>query len=565
MSTRDWRYFYPLGLQEIQLGNFASGMYDTRLVRDTCANYAQVRRNVINLSYNWDCWQVTLPGPESDEWFHLPSMVVGGRINRPGKLRIYLRTSSLSELAANAIECRVTCGHDSVQDQMHGVSLTWRLITLTLTGNYIYNPDRLDIALKTRGANVIDIWGVCVYQEGGALLYVGNPTWTDLDDVNCALGIADYPDDVFGMKLLRDNCCAVRNYKAPKANVWCQHFNCWHKVDIAYGANNNDLGEYRFVKREGVSEVKLHFLAGEQAATGATARLEISDPDAELAAGLLPAAAQTIAINGAALLWYTITWTFQGADITSERNLALKIDALSPVGYPSEVYIPGVYLVETAPAAAIAHTVPNIINTPMHSKILAGEVHDNTRTTLNHLYYQGGKQILIGDWRFAEYVGGSWVLDFLCQHNAWVNSMGNPAFYNNCVVARALLFSSTSSTLLRSRLDYSTDSTASATKQIQTALSDTQFRAINNYYEADPMYDLATNNIHQVTRVIDSNGRHGIEKCELEIRAADWEEHYDGVNEPPNVHLWAIGAATGYIIPHQYSCEECELHPTDFP
>jgi len=110
---------------------------------------------------------------------------------------------------------------------------------------------------------------------------------------------------------------------------------------------------------------------------------------------------------------------------------------------------------------------------------------------------------------------------------------------------------------------YTTDS-AAATKNIQTVLDDTAGGGVANYYEADPLFDGATNNIHEVDRTVPSRSR-GDEECRLDIRAADWEEHYDGVNEPPQYFLNCWGNTSGYIVPRQVSVEEIELLPSWFP
>ena len=404
MATRNWRYYTEPGEDEIKIGRMASGQYDTQLTRGVCANYAECRRNVLNLVYNIDTYKIPLVGPESNEWWQWVDIPIGGRITRPGQLYIYLYTESTAEGGANEIDCQAYVGRDAAHVDISNAVVSHKKITVDLTGSVCNPGERLKLLFKTIGANNINIYGVSCYQPRVA----ATPTFVDLDDANCVLGDADFPDDVFGMKLLRDNCVAVRNYKVPKANVWCQWFGHYYKQDANYGPTgtwpgaNNQLGDYRFVKRAGVSEVKCHFYAYETSGVaGCDVRMEIADPDFELAAGILPAANQTQVVVGGPG-WYTLTWTFQGADITSERNLQFKIDGRDNAGAGTEtVYVPGVYLVETAPAAAIAHTVPDMLNTKMHSDILAS-THDNIRTTLNHLYYQGGKQILIGDWRFSD-------------------------------------------------------------------------------------------------------------------------------------------------------------------
>lgn len=580
MATRNWRYYTEPGTQEIKLGRFASGEYDTKLVRGDCANYAETRRNVLNLVYNIETSKVPLVGPESDEWWQWVDIPIGGRITRPGQLRIYLLTESTVEGGANEIDCQAYVGRDAMHVDVSNApapgAVAHKLITVDLTGSVSDPGDRLKLLFRTSGVNNINIYGVSCYQPQIAAA----PEFVDLDDAACVLGDADYPDSVRTMELLRDNTVSVRGHKVPKNNVWQQWFALYYKNDANYSQwaiNNNDLGDYRFAKRAGVSEVKCHFYAYETSGVaGCDVRMEIADPLAALVNPILAAAAQTQVVIGGPN-WYTITWTFQGVDIDNEYHLQLYIDGRDVAGGGTEtVYVPGVYLVETAPAAAIAHTVPDTLNTKMHSDILAS-THDNARTTLNHLYYQSGKQILIGDWRFSAFSSSTppWTFfttQFLCQ-NGWAeNFFGDPAVFNNSCAARGLLFSSTGSTKLRTRFEYSTDLVVNKTKQIQIALDDTfPARTVANYYEADPMYDLATNNIHDITRVIDKDVRRymGVERCELEIRAADWEEHWDGAGTmPPCVHVNCksdAGGATGYIIPIHFSCEEISLHPTEFP
>jgi len=435
----------------------------------------------------------------------------------------------------------------------------WNSTDVTLTHNYTLNDD-LTIRFRTEGTNTITIYSVCCYQPAVS----GGPTWTDLDDANCVLGDADYPDSALALKLLRDNCQAVRDQKVPKANVYNQSFRDWYIGHAAYDANNDRLGNYKFVKRAGVTVLKLHVLCKRGAGNDPTFRAEITGLNGAPAEG----AAQEVAITNVAATYpftsgLTVTWTLHADDQNVEVECGLVLDAKEAAS--TIAYVPGIYLVESSPSAAITYTNPNTLNTRVNSDILASTV-DNARTTHSHLWYYGARQILLADWRFGDSADAYTMNFFPTVALAFNKGMAGPT---SPPVSRSLLYSSTGSNRLRVKMGYHTTSGTTHDKSINIQTTENLAGGDANAIDADPVYENATNNTHVFTRAIDgADGRPAkvTESTELDIRSADWEEHYDEVNEPPQCIVQAITAnAAEYIIPDYVTVEEVELSDDEFP
>jgi hypothetical protein len=560
---RAWRYYVEPSRNDIMLGRMASSGFDTINARSCCANYAQTRRNLIATVYNTSGNAIVCPGPDADSWTEWISIPVGNRIIRPGILRVHLRYTSTSELSDNNIHCKIKVGHDEAISTMGNLSTAWRTIDVSLRESHP-SVENLSISFRTEGTNTLTIFTVDAYQPDvhngpGSTVW----PWTDLDDSSCVLGDDDFPDSVLSQRLLRDNVAAVRDRKTPRNNVYHQWFRDWHKADFVYGASNDDLGNYKFVKRADVTVLKIHIL--NKGSTNCEIRAEITGLTNAPAEGAAQSAFVTNVIGtypftGA----LTFTWTLVGVDITDEVECGLKIDGRDNL-FGTEVYVPGIYLVESGPSTSIIYEPPDIKNTKQNSDILASTF-DKIRTTCNHLWYYGGRSIILADWRFGEY-SDSYAMTYNCNWTAGFSK--GAAGPGRPPVSRSLLYSSTGTRRIRTRMLYKSTAGDSHIKSINTQTTENLAGGDANAIDADPIYDGATNNTHNFTRPVDgAEGRpiSMVEGTELDIRKEDWEEHYDGANEPPQCIIQAMTAnAAEYISPIYVTVEEREIAESEFP
>ncbi len=548
MATRKWKYYQEPSLTGIKLGSMSSGGYDINLTRACCANYAETRRNVLARTFNVYGYPITLPDP-GDEMMTWISVPIGNRIKK-GELSVNIYYELTSNVEANGCEMLIACGTAHTAHKLTANTPTWKEFTLDLDSPI--EDDSLVISMRTTGANTISIYSVSVYQPGDAAA----PDWVDLDNANCRIGQDDRPKDVFAMKLLRDNVVAVRGWKTPQNNVYNHWYFINHKTSAAYsdmGGTNDDLGHYKFAKRREITVLKLHFLAAKTGVNDPNFRVEITG----LAGAPAEGAQQDVAITNAALTWYTVTWTLNAADHPNEVECAIIMDGRDNPAGTAKIAVPGVYLVESSPLAAIAHTVPDTLNVPPGSADVSDWA-DNTRKTSNHLWLYGGRQILVADWRTNE--GG--LDDFKANDPALDYTDYDD---DGSIPVRGLLFSSKNSKRLRIKFGYRTTAGVAFEKGILIHTRDN-----GGVIDVDPRYENApTTGLKTFTRKVD--GADGspsmvIEVTDLDIRAGDQEEHYDEANEPPMIYVACISADPAeYIEPLFVTVTEVELGESEFP
>jgi len=555
MGTRKFfDKYYETSDNSIKTGSAVSAAYDTLLTSNSCWNYSRCRRNVLCYTLNVSGNSIALPGPATDEWEEWFSIPIADRVVAPGKLYVWFLYEGTSEQAANNVLFDVQVGTARGQNSgTNNGNKAWIKVELDLTADVFsgYTKyDRLTVRLKTLGTNTVTIYSVSAYQPCDDT----QPDITDTRGANPYIGVDDYPDDVFAMKILSDNVKAVRGYKVPRSNVFNHWYREYHKTAAAYGGADDDLGNYKFVKRADVSEVQLHVLALKSGANNPTLRAEITGTTNAIAAQTSAVNHASLDAGGGASNWITLTFTFTGADVTSEVECGLIIDGKDDPAGTATILVCGLYLVETEPSTSITHTVPNTTNTPGGS-IINSSWANNVRDTCEHLWYYGGRAICLADWRFTPATD---------QVFAATTAVFAKEGYGQTatVIGRAILYSSKNSERLRCRLGCYTSSGTTQTKgiNIQTSEHNTDH---SDQIDADPHYDDNTNNDYQSTAEFTDER---IFECDLDIRDADQEEHYDGVNEPPQV--WFQAATTDpseYVLPTFVSCEEVRLSETEFP
>lgn len=561
MGTRDWRYYREPGLDGIKLGRFASSGYSRNLARACCANYAQTRRNVLAFTTNVDSNDI-VPSPYGvghwNRWLRIP---IGQRIIRPGILKVHIFAGGFSsEAAANNVHCQVKVGQDYTQGTMtlSAADPVWSTFTVTMTPAY-EGPADLEISFRTVGSNPFDVYAVSAYQ-------IGDTNAPDITDVSSGyLGVADYPDDVFAMKLLRDQVAAVRGWKTVRANVFNHWYQSGIRANVAYSANEDAIGHYKFVKRRDITAIKLHFLAGKDGSDTAKIQTKITG----LAGAPTEGATQETTITtglAAAPGWYTVTWTLHADDQGVEKECALLFDAKDSGA--NNVCLAGFSLVEASPSSSHAHTVPDALDCDPSDSIEAAH-HEEIWDTCHHLWYYGGRQILASDWLHHKYYSGEYSSTLLCT----ATSFDKRSWYGwgvyPSVIARALLYSSTASQRLRVMMGYHTSTGSTYTKTIHICTTETIDNAHCTHIEGNPSFEGDDDNDHFIVQPVDGlDGRpsSATEACYLDIRSADQEEHYDGVNEPPQVCIQAItGNIAEHIIPDWITVEEVELEESEFP
>lgn len=575
-TTRRWRYYKEMGLDAIKLGKFASSSYMKPLARSCAANYAQTRRNILAFTTNVDS-NLIVPPPYAvgfwGRWLRIP---ISGRVVVPGTLKVWIFASTpASEDPGDNIHCQVKIGEDYAQgtltlDANIPNDPQWTSFTVNLHGTYIHNG-ALEIAFRTIGTNTLTIYSISAYQ-------IGDATAPDFVDVSAGwLGTNDGPKDVFAMKLLRDNVTAVRGWKTPRANV----FNHWYqrslKVSKTFGANNDDLGHYKFVKRRGISELKLHFMAAREGADQQRIRAEIIGLDNAPAEGAAQDP-QITTLFAVAPGWYTITWTINAADVDTEFECGLKFDGRTLAGVATEfVALAGFSLVESGPSASHVHIVPDVLNVGMNDGIQASQ-HENLWDTCHHLYYYGGRQILCSDWRHHVFAGGVYSSTLLCKRVAAFDKRSwFPWAPNISVIARAMLFSSTASQRIRVRMGYHTEvdggTPGTRAKAIHICTTEVIDNAHCTHLSGNPIYEGVDDNDHYFLDAIDGvDGRpqSAVDGCLLEVDPNDdgdqRETHYNGVDEPIQAVIQGItDNADEYIVPDWVTMEEVNLAESEFP
>jgi hypothetical protein len=324
-----------------------------------------------------------------------------------------------------------------------------------------------------------------------------------------------------------------------RANVFNHWYYPYYKSG-SYAADNRGLGAYRIVKRKGQAEVKLRVLACKGIGDDDwTLRAEIGGLD------------RTTTVSATTPTYYDLDWSLGAEDTADECEWELKIDG--DVGEGSAVmYAPGICLLEE-PAAAITHAIPNNDNTLSGRAIIASEW-DAIRTSQMHLWERGGCQILCSDWRVEPDTGTDLLVGY--QTDFVKDDFGS---YSS-VIARAIMFPSTSSKRLRVRLGFMTTAGTDYVKRIVFQLSDsTTFATCDDTW---PLYEDFTEGAYPFTTAHTSAIR--VVGCELDIPSGDWEAY--SAAQP--LQLWAMMRTDNveeYILPQWISAEEIPLTRTEFP
>ena len=519
-------------------GSAASGGADVPLTNAAVATYAQTRRNVLAITLN-SAPTTALTISQDDEWVEQVRVPIAGRVTLPGKLKvlIYGKTSADGS-GANQVFARCTVG--GAQGFIDGFTTSdaWQSTTLTLADSdvsYMTGGGELIIDLRTYGANQTSIKTICAYQPADSTA----PAWVDL--AGTEVGNDDEPDSALRLRTQRNTIVAVRGNRTRRANVFNHWYGGGRKFSAGYGAANDDLGRYQFVKREGVDNLHVHMCCW-----GTTTSLTLR---AEIAGTTHSDAATTTAFTVQAdPMWKTISFAMSSTDITTEQEIELLLDSST-----DEAVMCGVCVIEEhISSTAVTHTVPDVTEVQAGDTIHASE-HAEIADTMDHLWRRG-QSIALSDWRFNT---AALETMYCNQTTRDKTDYGN----TSSVIARAIVFPSTASKRMFIRVGYKTTTGDSYNKQIEFQLSDSMTDATAD--ETGPGVD---------SGIIFGNARDDnlyVEAALMDITAGDYETPAGALAETDVPYqVWVFGwteNASEYIIPEWVTIEEVDLAFGEFP
>jgi len=540
MGVRRWTKYQEPQLEPFKIGKWPRYAPDGGLVNAAIANYAETRRN--NL-----CFPANVPASitwnsEDDlgwsEWFRVP---IGQRLVRQGyrRLKIFVHAKTSVETVGHTTRLLFQIGdREAVQVAVLSTTKTWETVEITLRDEAV-GDEWLIVSHNADAGNVLYVYTISMGQPGDSTVSL-----LDTNFANCKLGDDDYPDSALARKIARDNVVAVRNQKTCRANVFNHFFYPFYKQGSVYGSGSDDLGTYKVFKRAGMETVKIYTLACKS--TG--------DPDWTCKV-TFNGDTDEFTVSATSPTWYLSTFTLTGSDITDELEAELKFDGKEGTSATYQ-YLPGWIALEDP--GDVSHTVPDIADLTPPSIIESSTV-DDIRTTMAHLWEEGGACIIGSDWRSGPYL--------YCDATTFdktdfgPGSAAGPAATSTC--ARCMVFPSTSSQRIRIRMGFHTiDNGGTArVKHITIQISDSETFA--TWDDVHPAYEDNTDGAYQFTHDVDSDEGEVI-SCELDINSADWESHGTGVP----LQIW-ISAKTDnadeYVGVDWVEIGEVVLQEDDFP
>ncbi len=555
MSTRRYRPYSAPQFAPFQNGSWVRGPDDSKPVNAAIVSYAETRRNVLAITANTGSVVPLVHHDyenEEDNFVSFTSIPIDKRVlfnaqATDNKLKVFIRYHlNVDGIGANKCYMRAYLGASHAEVELTSAAATgaWAEATIDFEDRDVEHG-QLHIHFRTDGANTVNIWTISHFQPGDS----GAPAWVDISGANCKLGTEDWPHSAMSMKLLTDAVKAVRGNRTVKSNAFNHWYRDYAKTGNAY-KNNDELGRYKFVKREGVSQMILHCcMHSDDENNDFTLRAEIVCPGNAIAAQTLDYSA------GADPMWDSFTFTFTGDDVAAEVECELLLDAKDN-GYGMTMYLPGRCLVEKHLDAAVAHTVPDTDNT-RSGTVQGVSEWDNKKNTLVNLWKGGGMAIALSDWCFGLGVLGyseRLLLDAAAADKSDHGSSGS-------IAARAICFPSTGSSRLRLSMGYITTAGEAQTKTIEFQLSDSMVDA--TYDEIGPGPDRAI----EFLEANEENIR--VASCEFDIASADWETP-PGELGPADVplQLWMFAYTTNpaeYVKPVWLTIEEITLGEGEFP
>ena len=543
MGTRDYNDYQAPSGDSYRNGSIVAARVDKYLANAVISTYAETRRNVIAYTANTS-GIVILPSIDTDTWHEQVNIPIGDRIVQGTSLRVYMRYQLSSALVANTARWQVELtgiGASTINGLVSTAVVYAASQTITIPGDAVIGDNtRLIIRMRTDAVNTMTIHSINAWQTG-----VHGDTWTDIEDALCKIGDDDWSYNALAMKILREDALSVRSNRTVKSNVYCHWYRKYHK-NGAYGASDNDLGSYLFVKRAGIDTVWVNFLVQtDDVANATTVKITVGD-------SVEGTATQAVTGTAGAPFWYSKAFTFAGVMLTRDSTVELSIDA-DDAAFTIETYIPGICVTERPlAAAAVAHTVPDKLNMGSGSDIHASEL-DNMRTTCDHLYRRGGAAIAMADYRF-----GSPDVSYderLCLDKSGIDKT-HYGYTANTVACRALAYPSTSSVRWRVRMGYESSTGSTYKKYIMFQASDS-LTALT-YDSAGPQ--TSTNKWIEFTDALTGEK---VVQFDLDITAGDWETP-SAVLGPADVpmQLWVFGwsgNAAEYVKPKWITISEVTL------
>lgn len=547
MSTR---IFYPYAepsLNELKMRSgvppWAWGPYDQKLVNAIVSNYAQTRRMQLCMPHNTQGVHTFSSEYQLQRWMPWFRIPLGRRIIRMGqakKLRFDLYCKTDSEASGHNVDVRAQLDNGD-GDEVTVLTTSWGYKTIEIDLTKVQESNEwLSLMLRAQSGNVFSCKSISGFQEQTS----ATPAWISLNATNQVIGDDDYPDSVMLMRLIRNATVAVREQKTVRSNVLTHWFYPSYKQGSDYSGTYDDLGRYRFAKRAGMSEVKVHCLACKS----------VGDPDWTLRVDLegVTVAAQEDTVDQTTPTWYTFTFTLTGSDITDEVISEVLFDGKEGTAATYQ-HLP-YFIVLESPGSSLVHVVPDVVEVPAGSSIISDQF-DAMRTTLHHLFTRGGAAICCADYRVGTDAG-----DYL-YCNATSPGKANIGGSSTSTVARGIVFPSTSSKRIRLSMGYETNSGSSYTKHINMQISDDL--DFDTWDDTDPRYEDFTHGAYQFTEEKDTED---VISCDLDIPSGDWETHEPGGGQPLQFWISAWTDNSGeYVVPKWVAVQEVELDQEEFP
>lgn len=444
-------YHEPTGYQN---GIPVTGFTDQGMVGALLWEYAHARRNILAIPITYS-GVLSLSGTALVTAFRMPVP----HISRYKPIKIKMRYKTSSDVAGNEVYF-----HDG---QEVALSATYAWVTLTVAASEVNSQSfSLSFSSVDGGSNTLTIASVQAYQVEDTAW----PAWTDLSGATCNVGVDDFPYSTHFLKRVVENIQHVRWRRMQRNNLCCHWFRAYKKNGAAYGADEDDLGHYYFVKPAGVSEIYVDLCFDVDASTKMTVKTTVSSSveGSTESADLNPDASTDA-------LWFSHTYTFAGADITNELELTLKIDGkiTSGTGYG---YIPGRCIRPKHIETAVTHTLPSVQNVAPGTDCEAADL-DQCRDTVRALRSRIGLQHLLADWcwnatsadDYGEMTPGTGASYDKGDHGSKAST-----------IARAIMFASQGAKRIKVSVGYRMANGADDNVELQYLLSDSMTEATND-------------------------------------------------------------------------------------
>jgi hypothetical protein len=552
MSERRFHaYAEPVAALQFNEKRVIGSPVDSELVNAVVDDYSRCRRNNLCLYYNSPSVMTVTARQRSKRERICPDIPLTGRV-RGDTLRIQMRVAASAEDKLYLTAEIIGAQSDDYFVEVEALGAeAWHTLDIDITslGNSNGLFLRLSVYSKNYDSTTLTVYGVSGYCIGDSAA----PVYTDLTGANTKVGTDDYPDSAFCRKLLRDNAVAVHENRVVGNNIINHWLRQWYSLG-GYGVNNDQLGRYKVIKREGITSVML-FVCYETALAGPTFTLR----------GALGANVQTVAglASAGATAWAQLT--FSGLP-DAETEYELLIDASEPTA-ANGFYAPYVMMTGLPVTTAMNHTVPDVVLAGTGKMVLSSEW-NNMRDSIDNLW-RINTDTMLCDWRFSIF-GYSWDNRFKSDATAFDKDDFGPDVatgFGGSVVARTLVFASPKSKVLQIDIAYRVYNDVHHEKAIHIQLGHSMVET--TWDDVDPKVDQ-----DHGTLIVGGTGQYDGEEVLyystiLDIPTAAWNSPYDDITDPAVPYqVWISMCTTDaseYLEPLMVCITEKNLNRMEFP